>query len=52
MFKVYFRRLRILLASRKLFRNWLPAGIRYYLIKVSLLRVGGIGLFAEMALRA
>jgi hypothetical protein len=27
------RRLRVLLASRKLFHNWLPAGIRYYLIK-------------------
>jgi FkbM family methyltransferase len=25
-----------------LFHNWLPAGIRYYLIKVGLLRVGGI----------
>jgi FkbM family methyltransferase len=37
-----FHRLRVLLLSRKLFRNWLPAGIRYYLIKVGLLRVGGI----------
>jgi len=27
------RRLRVLLASRKLFRNWLSAGIKYYLIK-------------------
>jgi len=25
------RRLRVLLASRKLFRNWLSAGIKYYL---------------------
>jgi hypothetical protein len=37
-----FHRLRVLLLSRKLFRNWLPAGIRYYLIKVGLLRVCGI----------
>jgi len=27
------RRLRVLLASRNLFRNWLSAGIRYYLIE-------------------
>jgi len=27
------RRLRVLLASRKLFRNWFSAGIRYYLIE-------------------
>jgi FkbM family methyltransferase len=33
MFKAYLRRLRILLASRKLFHNWLSTGIRYYLIK-------------------
>jgi hypothetical protein len=34
-----FRRLKALLLSRKLFRNWLPAGIRYYLIGRGL--VGG-----------
>jgi len=43
MFKVYLRRLKVLLTSRKLFRNWLPAGVRYYLTKVGLLRVDGIG---------
>jgi FkbM family methyltransferase len=37
------RRLRVLLASRKLFSNWLSAGIKYYLTKVGLLRVDGIG---------
>jgi len=30
-------RLRVFLASRKLFRNWLSAGIRYYLIKHGLI---------------
>jgi FkbM family methyltransferase len=37
MFKVYLRRLRALLRSRKLFRNWLSAGVKYYLVKVGLL---------------
>ncbi len=37
MFKVYLRRLRAFLRSRKLFRNWLYAGIKYWLIKVGLL---------------
>jgi len=36
------RRLRVLLASRKLFGNWLSAGIRYYLVKVGFLRAGDI----------
>jgi len=31
------RRLRVLLASRKLFSNWLSAGIRYYLIERGLI---------------
>jgi len=37
------RRLKVLLASRKLFRNWFSAGIRYYLVKGGFLRVDGIG---------
>jgi len=45
------RRLRVLLASRKLFRNWLSAGIKYYLVKGGFLRAGDIEVFAEMALR-
>jgi len=36
------RRLRVLLASRKLFRNWFSAGIRYYLVKGGFLRVDSI----------
>jgi FkbM family methyltransferase len=32
------RRVKVLLASRKLFRNWFLAGIRYYLIKLGLIR--------------
>jgi len=31
------RRVKVLLASRKLFRNWFLAGIRYYLIKLGLI---------------
>jgi len=31
------RNIKILLASRKLFRNWPPAGIRYYLIERGLI---------------
>jgi len=37
MFKRHLRRLRALLASRKLFRNWLSAGVKYYLVKGGLL---------------
>jgi hypothetical protein len=40
---IYLRRLKVLLTSRKLFRNWFSAGVRYYLTKVGLLRVDGIG---------
>jgi len=36
------RRLRALLASRKLFSNWLSAGIKYYLVKSGFLRAGDI----------
>ena len=36
------RRLKVLLASRKLFRNWFSAGIRYYLVKGGFLRVDSI----------
>jgi len=35
-------RLRVLSASRRLFRNWLTAGIRYYMAKGGFIRVGGI----------
>ena len=34
------RRLRILLASRRLFGNWLSAGARYYLVRSGVLRGG------------
>jgi FkbM family methyltransferase len=37
MFKRHLRRLRALLRSRKLFRNWLSAGVKYYLVKGGLL---------------
>jgi len=37
MFKRHLRRLKALLASRKLFRNWLSAGVKYYLVKGGLL---------------
>jgi hypothetical protein len=37
MFKRHLRRLRALLRSRKLFRNWLSAGVKYYLVKSGLL---------------
>jgi hypothetical protein len=37
MFKRHLRRLRAFLRSRKLFRNWLSAGVKYWLIKVGLL---------------
>jgi FkbM family methyltransferase len=33
MFKRHLRKLRALLRSRKLFRNWLSAGVKYYLVK-------------------
>jgi hypothetical protein len=36
------RRLRVLLASKNLFRNWLSAGIKYYLVKSGFLRDGDI----------
>ena len=36
------RRIKVLLASRKLFRNWLSAGIKYYLTKVGLLQLVNI----------
>jgi FkbM family methyltransferase len=36
------RRLKVLLASRNLFHNWLSAGIKYYLTKVGLLRLVNI----------
>jgi len=36
------RRVKVLLASRKLFRNWFLAGIRYYLVKGGSLRAGDI----------
>jgi hypothetical protein len=42
MLKAHLRRFKILLASRKLFRNWLSAGIRYYLVKGGFLRAGDI----------
>jgi hypothetical protein len=37
MFKRHLRKLRALLRSRKLFRNRLSAGVKYYLVKVGLL---------------
>ena len=37
MFKRHLRRLRALLRSRKLFRNWLSAGVKYWLVKSGLL---------------
>jgi FkbM family methyltransferase len=37
MFKRHLRRIRGLLASRKLFRNWFSAGVKYWLIKGGLL---------------
>jgi len=32
------RKLRVLIASRRLFSNWLQAGIKYYLIKLDALK--------------
>jgi hypothetical protein len=37
-----FRMLKVLLASRHLFSNWLFAGIRYFLMKHGLVREGSI----------
>ena len=42
MLKAHLRRLKMLLASRKLFRNWFSAGVKYYFIKGGLLRVDNI----------
>jgi hypothetical protein len=38
MFKIYLRRLRVFYASRKLLRNWILAGAKYYLIRSGLSR--------------
>jgi hypothetical protein len=32
------RKFKVLINSRKLFRNWLSAGIKYYLVKYSLVK--------------
>jgi len=43
-------RLRVLLASRKLFSNWLSAGIKYYWLKAVFFVLAILRLFAEMVL--
>jgi len=45
MFRRSLRRLRALLRSRKLFRNWLSAGVKYWLIKGGVLHDDYIEVF-------
>ena len=42
-----FRRLRVLLVSRNLFRNWLSDGIKYYLSSHGLFHVNNIEIICK-----